>query len=359
MNPLFNEYKRSQLRTLLVVLCLAFAAAVIDYFIALNQRIAQQQTLLNSAVEDLEHQLSPLLHLLKVLKADAQLSLLAEQTIDASTPLAGVQWSVDAEHPEATLSDAEVAMLQQLYPKLQHSQRSTLAIRQFNYVSNNGVWFSTTEGRTAALELQSEVYWQQKKQQHKLGLPDIRLHKVDAGESRFLLVIPLQNKEQHVGELLLEIDLANMLKLVATAQLGARVMLMDDVGQPLLTVEKLQVVASASKDLVHHSDNLKTLEQLQLTLHLEPMHIASVSRELLNFIGHMLLYLVTLLLLSFYHRRRFKVKVLSPFHRLLVHIDRLRRGDPQGVRSIPADWVQVFHQVEQIRTTSEEHQNNR
>ena len=84
MNPLYNEYKKSQLRTFIVVLCLAFAAAVFDYFIALNQRIAQQQNLLNSAVEDLEHQFGPLLHLMTVLKADAELTLLADQQSDAT-----------------------------------------------------------------------------------------------------------------------------------------------------------------------------------------------------------------------------------------------------------------------------------
>jgi len=359
MNPLHDEYKRSQLRTFIVVLCLAFTAAVVDYFIALNHRIAQHQNLLNSAVEDLEHQLSPMLHLMKILKADAELSLLAEQQPDAAKPLTGIWWSAVVDQAAATLSDVEVAMLQQLTPKLQHSQRSTLLIRQFSYVSNNGVWYSTNDARSAALELQAQLYWEQKQQQHKLGLPDIRLHKVDAAETAFLLAIPLQKKDQHVGDLLLELDLATMLKLVAKAQQGARIELMNDVAQTLLSVEKMQVVPNLPQELVQHRDNLKSLEQLNLTLHLEPVHIASLSSELMNFIGHLLLYLVTLLLLSYYLRRRFKTKVLSPFHRLLVHIERLRRGDNQGVRNIPADWVQVFHQVEQIRTGVDETQNRR
>lgn len=359
MNPLYNEYQKSQLRTYLVVLCLAFTAAVFDYFIALNQRIAQHQNLLNSAVEDLEHQFSPLLHLMKVLKADAELSLLAEQQSDSTKPLPGMLWSVSAEQPETSLSDVEIAMLQQLTTKLQHSQRSTLLIRQFSYVSNRGVWYATSDVRTAAHELTSELYWGQKQQQHKLAGADIRLHKVDAAETVFLLAIPLQKKEQYVGDLLMEFDLATMLKLVTKAQRGARIQLMNDVGQPLLTVEKMQLIANLPPDTVHHSDNLKGLEQLNLTLHLEPIHIASLGSELMKFFGHLLLYLVSLLLLSFYLRRRFKTKVLSPFHRLLVHIERLGRGDNQGVRNIPSDWVQVFHQVEKIRSGADNAQNKR
>lgn len=359
MNPLHDEYKRSQLRTYIVVVCLAFAAAVFDYFIALNQRISQQQNLLNTAVEDLDHQFSPLLHLMTVLKGDAEFTLLANQPSDSSKALAGTLWSVSDQQTTAALGDAEVAMLQQLLPKLQHSQRSTIVIRQFNYVSNSGIWYSVNDVRTAALELQSKLYWEQKQQQHKLGLPDIRLHKVDAAETVFLLAIPLQKKELYVGDLLLELDLASMLKLAAKAQQGARLQLMNDVGQSLITVEKMQVVPNPSSDTVLHSDNLKALGQLSLTLHLEPVHIASLSNELMNFIGHLLLYLVTLLLLAFYLRRRFKTKVLSPFHRLLVHIERLRRGDNQGVRNIPADWLQVFHQVEQIRHGTDDTQNKR
>jgi len=359
MNPLHTEYQRSQLRTYLVVVCLAFTAAVFDYFIALNQRIAQHQNLLNSAVEDLEHQFSPLLHLMKVLKADAELTLLAQQQSDSSKPLPGMVWPVSEQQPDASLSDNEVAMLQQLSTKLQHSQRSTLLIRQFSYVSNRGVWYSPHETRTAAHELTSQLYWVQKQQQHKLTGPEIRLHKVDAAEAVFLLAIPLQRKDQYVGELLLDFDLATMLKLVTKGQRGARIQLLNDVGQLLLAVEKMQVLANPSDELGHHSDNLKGLEQLNLTLHLEPLHTASLGSELLNFFGHLMLYLVTLMLLSLYLRRRFKTKVLSPFHRLLVHIERLRRGDNQGVRNVPADWVQVFHQVEQIRTSAADLQNER
>ena len=359
MNPLYNEYQKSQFRTYFVVVCLAFSAAVFDYFITLNQRIAQHQNLLNSAAEDLEHQFSPLLHLMKILKADAELSLVAAQQSDSTKPLSGLMWSVAEQQPAATLSDVEVAMLQQLTTKLQHSQRSTLLIHQFSYVSNDGVWYSTSEDRTAAHELTSKLYWTQKLQQHKLTGPEIRLHKIDAAEAVFLLAIPLQNKDQYVGELLLEFDLATMLKLVTKGQRGARIQLLDDVGQTLLTAEKMQVLANSQQDMGHHSDNLKGLEQLHLTLHLEPVHTASLSSELLNFFGHLLLYLITLLMLSFYLRRRFKIKVLSPFHRLLIHIERLRRGDKQGVRNIPSDWVQVFHQVEQIRTATDDSQNNR
>ena len=66
----------------------------------------------------MEHQFSPLLHLMKVLKADAELSLLAEQQSDSTKPLPGMLWSVSAEQPETSLSDVEIAMLQQSKLKL-------------------------------------------------------------------------------------------------------------------------------------------------------------------------------------------------------------------------------------------------
>ncbi len=81
MNPLYKEYKRSRLYTLVLIVALAMAAAMVDYFLALNQRIVQRQQLLLSAAEDLEHQLTPMAHLLKVLKQDAEASLQQESVV--------------------------------------------------------------------------------------------------------------------------------------------------------------------------------------------------------------------------------------------------------------------------------------
>ena len=362
MNPLFNEYKRSRFRTMVVIVLLAFSAAIIDYFMALNQRISQQQQLLTAAVEDLDHQFNPLFHLVQVLKQDAEHSLAAADRGDeslAAVDLPGSQWPLTEQRQTTRLAAAEVSMLQQLTPKLLHSQRSTLQVRQLSYVSARGIWYSSRSQPTAAQELQSKLYWEGRQQLSQLSRQQIRLQKLLAAEPVYLLSVPILAKDQQVGELVMEFELSMMLKLVAKAQQGASVRLVDETGNSLLLIDDMQESLRDNDNFVYHSDNMKSLSALPITLILEPAKAAAVLTELVDFIGHLMLYLLALTLLFWYSRRRFKNKVLSPFHRLLIHIDLLNKGDPQGVRSVPTEWGAVFQQVEQVRQTAVEVQNKR
>lgn len=347
MNPLYNEYKKARLYTLLLVVGLAVAAATIDYFMALNQRIVQRQHLLLSAAEDLEHQLAPVVHLLKVFKQDAEASLLLQNEAPAVLP--GQQWSLRPSDSSLQLSDAEKSMLNSLLPQLKLTQRTSASIKQFSYLSQSGVWYVPVEQRSAALELEAQLFWQQKEQMSKLIEQQLRLHRLKAAETVFMLSVPLSQNGQPLGELIVNFDLAAMLQRVAKGQQDSTIQLLNDIGEPLLAVAQGQVMTDADTELLHHSDRLRTLNILPLTLHLEPADARSALAELGDLFGHFMLYLVSLLLLWWYCRRRFRTKVLAPFQRFLVHVERLGRGDPQGVRHIPADWLEVFHQVEQLR----------
>ncbi len=356
MNPLYNEYKKARLYTLLLVAALAVTAATVDYFLALNQRIVQRQQLLLSAAEDLEHQLAPVAHLLQVLKQDAEASVLQAQP--APTSLYGQQWSLQPSATGLELSDVEKAMLNGLLPQLQMAQRTSNIVKQFSYLSASGVWYVPVEQRSAALELEAQLFWQQKEQLHKLNHQELQLHRIKAAETVFMLSVPLQQNNQILGELVLNFDLAAMLQRVAKGQQDSTLQLLNDIGEPLLAIAQGQVMLDADTEALHHSDRLRTLNILPVTLHLEPQDARSALAELRDLFGHFLLYLLTLLSLWWYFRRRFRSKVLAPFQRLLVHVERLGRGDPQGVRHIPADWLELFHQVEQLRG-KEQDQNNR
>lgn len=356
MNPLYNEYKKARLYTLLLVVGLAVVAATIDYFMVLNQRIVQRQQLLLSAAEDMEHQLAPVVHLLQVLKQDAEASLLVPQ--DAPESLAGQQWSLRPADSSLQLSDTEKSMLNSMLPQLQLAQRTSSSIKQFSYVSSSGVWFVPAAQRSAVLELQAQLFWQQKEQLPKLTGQQLRLHRLNAAETVFMLSLPLMHNGQPLGELVLNFDLAAMLQRVAKGQPDSTIELLNDIGEPLLTVVQGQVMFSADTEQQHHSDRLRTLTILPVTLHLEPADARSALAELRALFLHFMLYLLSLLALWWYVRHRFRNKVLAPFQRLLVHVERLGRGDPQGVRHIPADWLEVFHQVELLRDNNPD-QNSR
>jgi uncharacterized protein (DUF2062 family) len=357
MNPLYKEYKRSRLYTLAFILALAMAAAMVDYFLALNQRIVQRQQLLLSAAEDLEHQLTPVAHLLKVLKQEAEASLL-QDTSEVAEP-EGQQWSLVTAEPNQQLSDDEKRLLTALLPQLKSIQKTSTIVRQFSYLSASGIWYVPVAQRSAALELEAQLFWQQKQQQHKLNQSELRLHRIKAADTAFMLSVGIGRGNQMLGELVLNLDLATMLQLVAKAQQDSTLQLLNDIGEPILAIAQGQVLTETQTEALHHSDSLRTLTILPLTLHLEAANSRSVIAELGDLVGHFLLYLLTLLLLWWYCRRRFRTKVLAPFQRLLVHVERLERGDPHGVRHVPNDWLEVFQQVEQLRLKGNPDQNIR
>lgn len=349
MNPLHLEYKKAQRTTLLLVLLLALSAAAIDYFWTLQQRLSQRQAMLHSATEDLEHQLIPMLELLKFLHQDAEQQLTLATDAHTEQPLVGLSWQV-AKTSQGQLSTAEVAMLQQLQPLLQLSQRTVVGVKQLSYLSAAGVWYQPQAQASPSAEQLSKQYWQQYEKQQRLTMPVIALKKINTTPASYLLSIGVFRQQQLIGELLLDVDLPAILHKTAKAQQDAQLQLFDEGGNIVLAVAKGELLATESYDaLIHHSDQLKMLSSLPLSLHIALDHHKIFSTEVIDFVVHFFLFLLALLLLLAYCRRRYRVKVLSPFQRLLVHIERLLRGDAQGVRNVPTDWQPLFRQVEQLK----------
>lgn len=358
MNPLHLEYKRAQRTALLLVILLALSAAAVDYFWGLHQRLNQRQAMLYSATEDLEHQLVPVLELLTLLQQEAVSALSAESSLSQSPSLAGSQWSLDKTQPQQ-LSTTEQQMLQQLQPLLLFSQRSVASVRQLNYLSASGVWYQPQTERSTTAAALSELYWPQFQHQQQLTQPQVRLHKLPTHPASYVLSIALVAQQQLLGELVLEFDLPLLLQKTAKAQQGAQLQLFNESGELLLAVSNGELLPTAAQTpLMHHSDQLKMLTVLPLSLHIEAEQYQMFSVEIVDFIVHFLLFLLSLLLLLAYCRRRYRARVLSPFQRLLVHVDRLLRGDAQGVRNVPKDWQPLFRQLEQLKPAQQD-QNNR
>ncbi len=349
MNPLHLEYKRSQRIALLLVLLLALSAAAVDYFWGLQQRLSQRHAMLYSATEDLEHQLTPMLALLQLLQQEAEQQLAMDSQASPVQPLPGIQWSLDKTQTRQ-LSTAEQQMLQQLQPLLLFSQRSMVGVKQLSYVSASGLWYQPQTQQSAVAEAISALYWQQFQPQLRATMPQTTLHKLQTKPTSYVLSLAIFRQQQLQGELLLEVDLPLLLQKTARAQPGAQLQLFDESGDLLLAVSNGELLPRPTQpQLMHHSDQLKMLTVLPLSLHIEAEQYQTFSAEILDFIVHFALFFLVLLVLLTYCRRRFRAKVLSPFQRLLVHIDRLVRGDAQGVRNVPTDWQPLFRQVEQLK----------
>jgi hypothetical protein len=371
MNPLHLEYKRARLSSLVLIVLLALCAATIDYFWGLQQRLSQRQALLFSATEDLEHQLSPLIALLKLVQQDAGQQLAIANSVDAQddtkvdaaknepvpVPLPGLQWSLSTSEQQL-LRPEEVAMLQRLQPLMLLSQRTVSGVQQLSYLSAQGIWYQPQAQTQAAAEQFARQYWRQYQQhltqnaQQQLTRPLISLKKITTSSASYVLTIGIFRQREFLGELLLEFDLPALLQKTAKAQLGSQLRLFDEGGELLLAVAHGEVLAARADDLsMHHGEQLKMLSQLPLSLHMTADRHHTFTTELMNFLVHFFLFLAGLLVLLMYCRRRFRTKVLSPFQRLLVHMERIVRGDAQGVRNVPTDWQSIFRQVDQLKSS--------
>ena len=197
-----------------------------------------------------------------------------------------------------------------------------------------------------------QQYWQQSQQRHAMTQPQLHLNRIAGEPAVFIVSVPINDAAGQGGELLMHLDLAFILKSVARAQIGSDVHLIDNQGNTLLSVVDATQVVPDALDELSSKENIQTIRDFPVSLLVEAQPALSIGSVILSFFLHFAFYLIVLTILWHYSRRRFKNKVLNPFKRLLVHIQRLQRGDPQGVRHVPSEWVGVFHQIEQLKQSS-------
>lgn len=350
-NPLLNEQKRLRRNSFALLLLLSLAMALLDYLVALSDRLDLRQAQLNAATADFDHQLLPLLHVASVLQTEA--SQLLHQPAVATTELNGQQTALQVAEQNASakaLSADEIAMLNQLEPWFRQQLKTSRYLLNISYISEGQQWVHFTDADARSVELATIAARQIDVMAHlQLNSNAANLLVLDELKQRYALHIPIRQEKNLVGHLLLEIDLLSMLQQVKVTQYGATLMLMDKVGKVLLATQDGQLADSSSYNGSDQNDSLQHLEALPFALHIQPDSTIDARAELWRFATEVALYFVPLWLLYLYMLTRFKRKVLRPFARLLIHVARLERGDVQGVRHVPVEWDAVFKKTEQLR----------
>ncbi|WP_031567003.1 hypothetical protein [Rheinheimera texasensis] len=350
-NPLLNEQKRLRRNSFVLLLVLAFAMALLDYLVALSERLDLRQAQLNAATADFDHQLLPLLHLATVFQHEA--GQLLQKPATAVPQLIAQQMALkvtEQDNNAKPLSADEISMLNQLEPWFRQQLKTSRYLLNISYISEGQQWVHFTDADARSVELATIAAKQINAMAHlQLNSTSANMLVLDELKQRYALHIPVRQDKNLVGHLLLEVDLLSMLQQVKMTQHGAMLMLMDKVGKVLLATQDGQLADSSSYNGSDQNDSLQHLEALPFALHIQPDSAADTKAELLRFATEVALYLVPMWLLYLYMLTRFKRKVLRPFARLLIHIARLERGDVQGVRHVPVEWDSVFKQAEQLR----------
>lgn len=350
-NPLLNEQKRLRRNSLVLLVLLAVSMALLDYLIALSDRQALRQAQLNAATADLDHQLLPLLHLTHALQQEAELILQqGEQAQELNKGQVTALPSGDADAPVMPYTAEEVRLLNELEPWFRQHLKSSRYLRNISYLSVGRQWFQLADRGPTAAETAIAVASQiSQLPLLTLNSEPVNLLVVDRDHQLFALHSVVRNSKNIIGHLVLEIDLAAMLKQVTIPLAGSTLMLMDKDASVLIAAKDNLLSSTTLYDGQDANDSVQHLDIVPLVLHIQPDRLQDIQMELKRFVAELLFYSMPLLVLYFYMLFRFKRNVLRPFARLLIHIARLERGDVQGVRHVPVEWDSVFKQTEQLR----------
>ncbi len=337
-NPLAVEYKRANYRGWVLVVLFSLMFGVISFVQFHQQQSQNRQRLLKSVAMDLEHQLAPYLSLLQLLQQHARSQLTQEVT--------GSVLANDYQVPlkaQAQLLPAESMFLAEMVTTMKSALLHQPAIRALGYYSVQGVWVSTQSASMVP-------------QQHGTRLSQALVSKTTSDNNMFswslrdpsTLVFAIPVRQQTLlGYWVLEIELPKLLQALNPIEYQATIVLMSDTAEPILAVQDSQLI-SDGYDGLHQSDIHQTLTDLPYVLHVQPNSEQLIQREFLFFVGQTSLFFLFIAALHLYLRWRFKRKVLGPFARLNTHWNRLERGDPVGVRHVPAEWKPWFDQADRV-----------
>jgi sensor c-di-GMP phosphodiesterase-like protein len=117
------------------------------------------------------------------------------------------------------------------------------------------------------------------------------------------------------------------------------------------------MLLETSGELIHSSTSLSShmisghMLQVQ-RLNTMPWSVALLEQKsslfaagVKDFFWHWLTYLGLLGMLLAFMQYRYRRRTLSAFRRLLVHTDRLFKGQMQGVRHVPEGWRELFDRI--------------
>lgn len=352
-NPVQQEYFRLKRYSMVLILLVAVSMALLNYLWSRTDQQQSQRAYLSALSKDVEHQLGPLLYFSRMQQRDIG-ALLATVTPAASLSQ-GIVGVPDNSQSPLELNAKEMAMLNQLTPVLAQQLRVMPFFQQWSYLSAGGRLYQPQQHDLNALAVAAHA------QSYIRALPalaqvsdDVALIPPISQPGYFVLIVPLRHAKLLHGYLLLTVDLTAMLQQVALQHSGDTLLLLDQIGQVMLAVQDGRAVDAKSFDGVHQHDNLQSLEQWPLALHLQPDAATARRFEVTRFLLQVAGYLLPLSMLYLFWFYRYKRKTMGPFARQLTHIDRLLRDDLTGVRHIPAGWEDVFNLIRRLKLSGVE-----
>ncbi|MCD1597220.1 hypothetical protein [Rheinheimera aquimaris] len=345
-NPLYIEYRRSTLLGILLVLLLSALGAVVHYVRSLDDNVVQTKFRLSTVGNQLDSEFTPVLAFMEAVRR-ASLLKMSLPAVETDESLLLLQLSDGRDSQVAITApdegvDAELLMLWRLQPYFELATETQPHLVGMYYFSEQGFAFNG-QAKWSDYIVDHLLLWYQK------NMPEPAYERGQIFFTEFLpgqaaVMLPLYAEERKLGHFVFALALEPLLAPVYQQHSDADFVLLDQSGQLINSS-----LARPPQDIDQHVLQIQRLNTMPWSLGLLEQKTSLFASGLKEFIWHWFSYAVLLGLLLVAMQYRYRLRTLTSFSRLLVHIERLSQGRSQGVRRIPFGWQEVFERISRLK----------
>lgn len=338
-NPIYQEYRRSSLFGVLLVLTLAAFGALVHYLRSVDDKVLQTQARLNVVSNQLDSEFTPVLAYMQAVRL-AALSKLALPAVTVDDQLLLLQLSDATAAPRAITAEdgsinAELLMLQRLQPYFELARDTQPHLAGMYYFSEQGFAYNGLP-KWSDYVVDQILLWEQQHAQDA-GFERDQVFYAEFLTNQAAVMLPLYFEDKKLGSFVFAIALEPMLAPMYQQYKNTEFMLLDQTGKVISSSTSKQV-----QSINEHLLQVQRLNSMPWSLALLEQKTSLFAAGLKEFIWHWLSYAMLLGLMLLAMQYRYRRRTLSPMNRLLIHIRRLNSGQSHGVRHVPAGWDEVF-----------------
>lgn len=344
INPIYHEYRRSSLMGAILVLILSLLGAAVHYIRSVDSTVLSSKDKLAVIGMQLDTEFRPILTFAEAVRrtAEAKLNLPPLTTDSTITVLQLASGSVT--DVAVNEQQSELQMLLRLWPYFELAPQAQPHLVAMYYVSEQG-FVVNGQNRWPDYVADQFILWQQ-----QVAAPAYQrdmLYYTEFLPQQAALALPLYANDVKLGRFVFAVSLQTVLAPLQNNNTGSRFMLLDTTGEVIHSSTAL-----SATEVDGHMLQVQRLSSMPWSVALLEQKTSLFAAGVKEFVWHWLSYLLLLTALLLVMQYRYRRRTLSAVNRLLLHIERLVKGQTQGVRHVPQGWHEVFDRVCQLTQRS-------
>lgn len=345
INPIYHEYRRSSLMGAMLVLILSLLGGAVHYIRSVDSTVLSSKDKLAVIGMQLDTEFRPILTFAEAVRRTAEAKLdLPPLTTDSTITVLKLASGSVTDLP-VNEQQSELQMLLRLWPYFELAPQAQPHLVAMYYVSEQG-FVVNGQNRWPDYVADQFILWQQ---QH-IATPAYQrdmLYYTEFLPQQAALALPLYANDVKLGRFVFAVSLQTVLAPLQNNNTGSRFMLLDTTGELIHSSTAL-----SATEVDGHMLQVQRLSSMPWSVALLEQKTSLFAAGVKEFVWHWLSYLLLLTALLLVMQYRYRRRTLSAINRLLVHIERLVKGQTRGVRHVPQGWHEVFDRVCQLTQRS-------